>query len=378
MTIYKPTKSRYYHYDFQFKGERYYGSTLCTTKADARAYEAERRRTIALGLKTLPKITIDLGFGLWWDMVGQFEGSAKTSEGQLAHLQRLLGKSTMMHQIGFMEIERDYMARRRGEKAKNRKTLISNASVNRELELARRIWKYIRKSGYDAPYEGWADHFLSEPQERVRELKTQEEADLFAHLPADLAAVVEFAMLSGQRRTAVITLLWNRVDLVEGRATVRTKGTGKKTHVDHTFPLTPRLIEIVRSRPKVGPFVFTYECQRPAPARNDRPPRRKGERYPFSAQGWMRQWKKALDDAGIDDFRFHDLRHTAGTRIQRATGNLKVVQKLLNHTNISTTARYAHVNEDDIRAAMLMTADTRKPAEPAKRTFPVVKGGRDK
>lgn len=51
---------------------------------------------------------------------------------------------------------------------------------------------------------------------------------------------------------------------------------------------------------------------------------------------------------GITDFRFHDTRHTAATRITRATGNLKVAQKLLGHTEIGTTARYAHVQHEDV------------------------------
>lgn len=362
MSVYKPKKSRFYHYDFQFRGERFTGSTMATTKTEANAFEAAERRRVASGTKETPKITIDQAFGEWWQLVGQHEGNAVSSRGQLAHLLRLLGKSTMMHSIGFQEVERTYIARRRGEKARNSDRLISNASVNRELELAGRVWKYTRDSGYDAPYVGWAKHMLSEPKERVRELSQDEERRLFEKLPADLAAVVEFAMLSGQRRTAIITLLWSRVDLAAGRAIVRTKGTGKRTDVDHTFPLTPRMIEIIRARPKVGPRVFTYVCERPSPARADRPRRVKGERYPFSEQGWMRKWRKALEDAEIDNFRFHDLRHTTGTRMLRATGNLKAVQRLLNHTDIATTARYAHAIEDDVRAAMLAAEQPRLPA----------------
>lgn len=351
MTVYRPKKSPYYHYDFVFRGERHYGSTMCTTKVEAQTFETEERKRVASGTREKPKISIDDGFGLWWEIVGQHEGNSATVETQLATLSRLLGKATMMHTVDFQMVEQKFVARRRAEKAKNRKTLISNASVNRELELAGRVWKYLEKT-YQAPYQDWRKHRLPEPKERVRELTADEEARLFANLPEDLAAVAEFAMLSGQRRTAVIELLWSRVDLVGARATVRTKGTGKRTHVDHTFPLTRRMLEIIRDRPKVGPRVFTYVCERPSPPRGDRPRRLRGQRYPFSQQGWTRKWRKALEDAGIEDFRFHDLRHTAASRVTRATGNLKITMKMLNHSDIATTARYAHVVEDDIRAAM--------------------------
>jgi hypothetical protein len=48
-------------------------------------------------------------------------------------------------------------------------------------------------------------------------------------------------------------------------------------------------------------------------------------------------------------FRRHDTRHTTGTRHLRVTGNLKATQKLLGHSRIETTTRYAHVLVDDVR-----------------------------
>jgi integrase len=52
------------------------------------------------------------------------------------------------------------------------------------------------------------------------------------------------------------------------------------------------------------------------------------------------------------NYRFDDNRHTAATDLLRATGNLKTVQKLLRHANIATTAKYAHVLDDDVREGM--------------------------
>ena len=54
----------------------------------------------------------------------------------------------------------------------------------------------------------------------------------------------------------------------------------------------------------------------------------------------------------VDDFRFHDLRHTAATRLLRATGNLKVTQQYLGHADIGMTARYAHATTADVRDAV--------------------------
>ncbi len=117
------------------------------------------------------------------------------------------------------------------------------------------------------------------------------------------------------------------------------------------------MVDLIMEQPEVDgcPFVFTYVCERPSPKRADRPARRKGERYPFSQQGWDRKWRKARKDAGVSDFRFHDLRHTTATRIIRNSGNLKAVSNLLGHTDIRTTSRYAHVGSDDLRAIMVET-----------------------
>jgi integrase len=338
MPVYKPAQSPYFQYDFQWKGARFHGSTRCTSRRDAERFEAEQRRRVALGDNARPAITVDEACGVWWQAKGCHLKSAATTEYQLGCLVTGLGKSALLGDITLREFDR-YVARRRNGRA--------NASVNREVELARRVWRWCAARGYDVPTIDWGKLLLTEPLERVRELTRDEEKKLFDALPESLRPVVEFALLTGQRRSEVINLRWSDVDLAGGRATLSTKGSRR-----HTIPLTPRLVALIANQPRVCAQVFTYVCLRPAPPRADRPRRLRGERYPFSEEGWTRHWQRALKAAGIADFRFHDLRHTAGTRALRATGNLKAVSKLLGHTDIKTTARYAHALEDDVRAMM--------------------------
>ncbi|MEI6419669.1 MAG: site-specific integrase [Sphingomonadales bacterium] len=347
MTLFRLKGSKYWYFDFTFRGQRYHGSTKCTAKRDAERFESEEKRKAALGTQRKPEISIDAAFGTWWENKGKHLRSAKTVEGQLERLQAALGSTARIGGITFADLD-DYVARRRAN--------VANATVNREIELCRRVWRYTEKRGFEVGQTiDWGKLLLAEPKERARELTADEEARLFEQLPADLAAVVEFALLSGQRRTAIITLLWRHVDLAAGVAKVRLKAEADEWH---TFPLSPRMIDIIRSRPKVCAQVFTYECERPSPPRRANngswiPGRRKGVRYPFSLQGWTRRWRKALADAKIEDFRFHDLRHTAGTRVTRAVGNLRVTQRLLAHKNIATTARYAHATQDDVLQALI-------------------------
>ena len=68
-----------------------------------------------------------------------------------------------------------------------------------------------------------------------------------------------------------------------------------------------------------------------------------GNGTPYKSQDSLnRIWKKTLEKAKIENLRFHDLRHTAATRMVEATGNIVAVSRILGHTNIFTTMRYAH------------------------------------
>ncbi|QHL91258.1 hypothetical protein GVO57_11100 [Sphingomonas changnyeongensis] len=226
MSVYRDPRSPYWVYEFQFRGRRYKGSTGCKAKRDAERFEREERRRVALGDDIKRSLTLDEAFGLWWEARGRHHASQATENYQLKNLLAGLGKTTALADLGMVELNH-YVARRRAS--------VADSSVNREVELLRRVVRYLAAlKAYETPEIEWGQLLLKEPKERVRELSADEEAALFAQLPDDLAAVAEFALLSGQRRTSVITLLWSKVDLAGRRAEVRVKGGGW-----HSFPLTP-------------------------------------------------------------------------------------------------------------------------------------------
>ncbi len=341
MSVYKPAKSKVFLFDYWFERNRHHGSTGCASRRDAERYEANHKRKVALGETAKPTITVNDACSTWQVMVGDLKASKATTLYQLGYLIAGLGSSTMLHDLTFKTVQ-DFASKRRAS--------VSDSSVNREIQLLRRVVRWTEPRGYEVPDLEWGKLLYTEPKERVRELQRDEQDRLFAALPDNLKPLVEFALLSGQRKSEIVALRWSDVDIYGQRATVSIKGGDR-----HTFPLSPRMVAIIKAQPKICPQVFTYVCTRRAPRRQDRTPRIVGERYPFSKQGWNRQWKKALKDAGIGDYRFHDNRHTAATRNLRASGNLKGVSKLLGHTNVQTTARYAHALEDDVRAMLFAT-----------------------
>ncbi len=349
MSIYKPKNSPYWHYDFVIQGVRFHGSTGTTSKSAARTVEARERAAAAQrrGRKRQP-ITLNEAAGRYWTETAAHQASAATTEYQLANLCGGLGRGTALADINDDAIA-DYVARRRAD--------VADASVNRETQLLRRLFvradRTWRRDIGEMP--DWRALMLAEPAGRVRELTPAEEAALFAALRPDFHPFVRFCLLTGVRLANALTLTWAQVDYGAAMITLRTKSRRPGGDV-HTVPITQAVrVLLANERGRHPIFVFTYECAR------SRGKRRKGERYPFSQGGWRRDWTRALQAAGIADFRFHDTRHTAATRLLRACGNLAVVRDLLGHADITTTSRYAHVTKDDVRAAMEAAASRNSP-----------------
>lgn len=349
MSLYKPAKSQFWHYDFQFKGNRYHGSTGCPAKRDAERFQSEVRRKAALGEDAKPQITLLAACDAWYDAKGQHLASAKTAKYQLVNLSAEIGAGMALHDITLAALDR-YIARRRAS--------VANASVNREIALLRRVVNWCDARGFEAPAIAWKEAKLKEAAVQTRVLTDEEQTRLFLTLPESLKPIVSFALLSGQRKAEIVTLRWSDVDFANARAWVWAKG-GKR----HSFPLTPALVALIANQPKVCAQVFTYVAERSAPRRKDRPQRVKGERYPFSRQGWDRKWRRALKDAGIKDYRFHDNRHTALTRL----GSIETAFELAGHSDIRTTKRYFHTAENRVRETMI-AAESRNSPEPASAT----------
>ncbi len=81
-------------------------------------------------------------------------------------------------------------------------------------------------------------------------------------------------------------------------------------------------------------------------------PQRSGKVFGVPEITLRRYFPKLLKEAGIGDFRFHDLRHTFASRLVMSGVDLYTVQRLLGHSSIKMTERYAHLAPDYLRAAI--------------------------
>lgn len=345
MSTYKPKNSSLFVYDFMLGGQRYNGPTGCKTKRDADRVEARLRAEIALdiGRRKKPPITLDEAAGLYDQRLRDTGKWSPTSDYIMAGLIESLGGNRYLSEITQAELS-DHFAKRAGK--------VSASSVNREIDVVRPIWRRVRKSHDIGEMPDWGALRYAVADKDPRELYHDEEDRLMPEIRSDLLDFCDFALKAGWRQGEVLGLRWSDCNLNAAVAVTRIKGGDVVQR-----PLTQAMVVTIANQPRVGPFVFTYICQKTKSRYVDKwgrlqPARKKGERYPMTRTVLRKPWAAAKKAAGVEQFRFHDLRHTRGTRILRTTGNLAIAKEALKHRNIRTTLRYAHAADDDLRRGL--------------------------
>jgi integrase len=134
------------------------------------------------------------------------------------------------------------------------------------------------------------------------------------------------------RRGEILNLAWDRVDLKEGFIHLQPEDT--KTSEGRDIPLFPELMEMFKGMPRGLPGVPVF-------TRNGKPI--KDFRYGFEA---------ACKRAGIEDFTFHDLRHTFVTNMRRLGVHDLVIMAITGHKTLAMFKRYNTVSKEDLRAAV--------------------------
>lgn len=334
MAIYKRDDSPFWQYDFTVKGRRFRGSTETDRRQDAEIVEAKLKHDAIMGVVTGQKarFTLNQAFGWYYQQHGAHLPGKDTIYRTGQKLLQVIGKDFPLHQLSNSVVAR-YIAKRRGEPARGSyatsepgvraRRLISNSSVNRELQLLRAV-VYRAKIHLEAEIGivNWKELRLREPDHRTRYLSNDEAERLLEASSTHLRPIIEFALLTGARAANILGLDWSQVDLPNRRITfkIKSKKQGGKNHV---LPVTDDLARLLGTLgPKEKGPVFTYDG---APVRS--------VKTAFTA---------ACRRAEIKDFRFHDLRHTAGSWMVQSGIPLEIVKEVLGHEVIQTTMRYAH------------------------------------
>lgn len=174
---------------------------------------------------------------------------------------------------------------------------------------------------------------LEEENAPTRVLESGEDKKLLEALPNWLRLMAIFALQTAARRGEVVNLKWEAVH-PESVELCETK-SGKKRTVRLSSDAKAVLVMV---RPKsigAGEFVFEPGIPRKTVISRIR-----------------REWRRAWKTTGIAKVRFHDLRHTALTRLIQRAVDLRTVKDIAGHASLKTTQRYLHSNDKIQQAAV--------------------------
>ena len=294
-------------------GERVRRSAATEDKAQAQELhdklKAESWRIAKLGEK--PRRTWDEA-AYKWLMESQFKKSHREDVSKISWLQQYFRGKYLD------DLTRDVIAKVGELKFKE----TSPATANRLLALIRSIlrkaaldWEWIEKPPVVKLYR--------EPKRRVRYLTPLQAATLLQELPEHLADMVKFSLATGLRRANVTKLEWSQVDITRRVAWIHgdQAKAGKSIHVTLNATAIETLTKQIGKDPK---WVFTY----------------KGKPV---TQVTTKAWYKALERAGIEDFRWHDLRHTWASWLTQQGVPLNVIQEMGAWESSEMVRRYAHL-----------------------------------
>ncbi|MDX6501354.1 MAG: hypothetical protein QOG23_4614 [Blastocatellia bacterium] len=329
----------HWHFDFQIRGKRYreaipdartkWQAEQAETKARDRVFEGTYG-TLQLGTQDFAEFVKETY--LPWAKANK--RSWRTDE-YIANwwAQRVSGKT--LREVSPLEIEK--AKRELAQSITKRGTTCSPATVNMYLAVLSRIFTLAIDLEMAAANPCRKVRKLRLDNKRSRYLSADEETALMAQLTSNskrkhVAPVVRLALGTGMRRGELLGLRWAQVDFQRGVIYV----TQTKTARDRMLPMSQQVRELLLSlrKDRKGEHVFTSKITKRARVEV------------------KRAFRAACDDAGIEDFHFHDLRHTFATRLGDAGHNSRTIAALLGHANTQMTDRYTHATDDALRAAV--------------------------
>ena len=208
---------------------------------------------------------------------------------------------------------------------------VEPATVNRELACLKHMYTKAVEWGYVKASPTKSVKKLKEPPGRLRYLKPDEVNALLAQCSEHLRHLVVTAINTGMRRGELFNLKWPQVDLTNRKITV----INTKNNESRVIPVNKTLYDELFSlsgKPQ-GEYVFYSRYGRP---------------YRDVKEGFV----AAVKRAGIEDFRFHDLRHTFASHLVMQGVGLRTVQQVMGHKDIKMTMRYSHLSPEYVQEAM--------------------------
>ena len=220
-------------------------------------------------------------------------------------------------------------------------------TANQVIGLLSRLFHKAAKSGFAPPGGNpcrfikkyptrSCERFLSE-REFLRLGTVLDELEAKGKISTTAAAGLRLLMLTGCRRNEILTLRWEDVDLEHDEIRLPDAKTGARA-----VPLSPTARQVLTSLPRQPDNPWVIYGRGP------------GARLSNLNATWGVVRKKA----GLEDVRIHDLRHSYASRALSLGESLPMIGKLLGHSKVQTTARYAHLARDSVKVAAERVANS--------------------
>lgn len=302
--------SPFYWYSFNLGGRRFRGSTGKTSKREAEEVERDQRHLAKQGLLVTSDWTLLAVLNTYWHEHGKDRRGHQTIFANLGSLQTFLGKNKRTTHLTNGDLM-DYRARRRGQG-------IQHHTVNREFAYLRAAYEHCHRfHSQPLPKIDWKKLKAAEPPGRVRFLSGEEYRRLMEAAHESIRPIIVCAVTTGLRKDNILKLEWRQVKLDE------------------------RLIQVIVKGNKAHPVRITA----PLMAALSTMPHRRGR--VFDVRNFRKRWDAALKAAGLDDVRFHDLRHTFASWARMAGADIADIKEALGHSTVQMTMRYAHIKPEE-------------------------------
>lgn len=322
--LYRRNGSRIYWIKFQLNGKRVQKSTRTTDKNLAvkvlsRALEDARSQ-------------IDLGYQERYlqDAIQDYATvhlpllGARTRENYRGHLGAF---EAFLGNIKVAEVRKSNVS---AFIAHQRRNGLKPATIRRYLSTLSSLLTFSERSGWllHNPISRFDKRALPESAPRTRFLSRDEYRRLLKHSNPSLRPIVEIAIETGMRRGEILSLKLDQVDLE--RREIRLIVT--KTKRPRVIPLSDRVVAVlaaIASERSHGYVFINPTTNKPY----------KSVKKAFSS---------ACRRAGVENFRFHDLRHTFASWSVQGGADLYRLSRILGHANLQMTTRYAHLSTQDL------------------------------
>ena len=345
MRVYE--KNRRWYFEMMVRGKRYHQAIPeATNKKEAITYMQAFRTDLLRGRLDMVD---NIGCKLFKELAEEYlkysklnNRSYKSRIGRVNKFVDLWGNK-QLKDISSLDIERYKKVRKedivRREKIVDGVKLpakyVTNTTINRDIEILRKMFniaienewlnknpcKYVKKLRTTNKIE----RYLT-PDEEIRLMNACD--DNYSYIKP----IIQFALNTGMRKGEILNLTWKCVNFNSKKITLLETKNGKKRDV----PINSVVLSILKDMKKeqCSEYVFTN-------------PLTQTKYYDLK-----RVFSNVCKIANVEDFRFHDLRHTAATRMVGSGVPITIVKDILGHSDIHTTMRYAHAITEQTLSAV--------------------------